>query len=276
MTRTILRACTCVALWLAIGLMTTIAVSWGLAAFMPQRNWRARYVDGWSLHEPRGAMLIEQHSALGSTRRTWEWQTALWFKPAIDAQRIWDSRIQFDSTQYPLGWPRWGNAEHARNWFLVHRFQASDSQASTRPLFQRPDFQVSPASPYQQVGCEHAVGWPVLALWYQIAVDPTTRALEVTRGIPLQRSGRTGVIPTLHTIRAIPYLPIWPGLVINSFFWGTAAFLLLTASRAVRRARRHRRGLCITCAYDLKGDIGPGCPECGWNRPPSPETQVPT
>lgn len=33
-----------------------------------------------------------------------------------------------------------------------------------------------------------------------------------------------------------------------------------------REDRRLSRGLCPTCAYDLRADFESGCPECGWNR----------
>ncbi|MFH1110781.1 MAG: hypothetical protein V1790_16525 [Planctomycetota bacterium] len=30
-----------------------------------------------------------------------------------------------------------------------------------------------------------------------------------------------------------------------------------------RKIRRRRRGLCVYCAYDLRGLVDPRCPECG-------------
>jgi hypothetical protein len=32
------------------------------------------------------------------------------------------------------------------------------------------------------------------------------------------------------------------------------------------RKEKARRGRCLTCGYDLRGDFAAGCPECGWNR----------
>jgi hypothetical protein len=70
-------------------------------------------------------------------------------------------------------------------------------------------------------------------------------------------------------IQPIPYRPWWPGLALNTAFYGAAWALLLGSPLLIRRGRsalRRHRGCCPSCAYDLKGWINGGCPECGWNR----------
>jgi hypothetical protein len=53
-------------------------------------------------------------------------------------------------------------------------------------------------------------------------------------------------------------MPLWPATL------GFAALPALSLIRApLRRARRRRRGLCVTCAYDLTGNTSGTCPECG-------------
>ena len=46
-------------------------------------------------------------------------------------------------------------------------------------------------------------------------------------------------------------------------------FLALVSTHGpftARRIVRRKRGHCIKCGYDLRGDLERGCPECGWRR----------
>ena len=70
----------------------------------------------------------------------------------------------------------------------------------------------------------------------------------------------------------LPLRPLWLGFGVNtvlftSVSWGVA--LLLVASR---RVIRRKRGHCIKCGYDLRGDFSAGCSECGWRRASETET----
>ena len=66
-----------------------------------------------------------------------------------------------------------------------------------------------------------------------------------------------GVITYLRVFDLL-FLAAPPGLVLICMYahyvwWG-------------RPARRRTLGQCPECAYDLRGDLASGCPECGWNR----------
>ncbi|UCC31619.1 MAG: hypothetical protein JSU86_04940 [Phycisphaerales bacterium] len=42
-----------------------------------------------------------------------------------------------------------------------------------------------------------------------------------------------------------------------------AAYPAASAIPTLRRRRRRRKGLCVSCAYDLTGNVSGVCPECG-------------
>ena len=54
------------------------------------------------------------------------------------------------------------------------------------------------------------------------------------------------------------WLPVW-SLTLSLLIYPVAALI----TGPVRRHRRRRRGLCVRCAYDLRGLPEPRCPECG-------------
>ena len=80
---------------------------------------------------------------------------------------------------------------------------------------------------------------------------------------PEQSNPSTGPV----WVRTLPLSPIWPGFAVNTAFYAAPLWLLFAVMpRAVRRHLRRRRGRCLKCGYDLRGDLAGGCPECGWNR----------
>ncbi|MEE9128823.1 MAG: hypothetical protein V3T84_02310 [Phycisphaerales bacterium] len=63
----------------------------------------------------------------------------------------------------------------------------------------------------------------------------------------------------------VPLRPQWPGFAINTVFYAAILWLPF-APFAARRMIRRKRGLCIKCGYDLRGEFSAGCSECGWRR----------
>ncbi len=62
---------------------------------------------------------------------------------------------------------------------------------------------------------------------------------------------------------ALPLLPLWPGFLINTFFYALLLFIAWRLPGVLRRAVR-RRGRCVGCGYSRDGlDGGAACPECG-------------
>jgi hypothetical protein len=64
--------------------------------------------------------------------------------------------------------------------------------------------------------------------------------------------------------QALPWQFVWSGLAVDSIFYGAAFLGITLVLRWLRSALRRRRGLCPTCAYDLRATPpGSPCPECG-------------
>ena len=109
---------------------------------------------------------------------------------------------------------------------------------------------------------ERAYGWPRLSHFHRRTTQRGYwRAnVEWRVTIPwLPRYGRT-------TTRALPLAPIWPGFGINTVVYAAILWLLALAPFTARRMIRRKRGRCIKCGYDLRGDFSAGCSECGWRR----------
>ncbi len=66
----------------------------------------------------------------------------------------------------------------------------------------------------------------------------------------------------LHHI-GIPTLVRWPAFVGNLATYAVVWWSVLLSQRWLVLVRRHRRGLCVRCAYDLAGLHCTRCPECG-------------
>lgn len=90
--------------------------------------------------------------------------------------------------------------------------------------------------------------------------------IELWRGLPLANPSQNAYRhpPDPLDRFALPLRPLWPGFLINTFFYAILAFALVRTPRVVRRAIRRRRGRCVGCGYDRDGlDPEAACPECG-------------
>lgn len=108
---------------------------------------------------------------------------------------------------------------------------------------------------------ESGVGFPFICLYkWQEETDGVLHG-----AIPLpDPNGHMQHWPGAESTRGLPYLPIWPGLIANTAFWGGAWWCVLFVPGMVRRRNRVRRGRCPSCGYDLSaGQAGGVCPECG-------------
>jgi len=117
---------------------------------------------------------------------------------------------------------------------------------------------------------EGAAGWPLRALTWHFGPQQAKKekaggyiAIGSLASLPVEGwTNNRYPIAVKHDV--IPYLPWWPGLLVNSAFWAILAFTIHRVFLFVRRARRRRRGRCPRCAYPVIGLGGNACPECGF------------
>jgi len=104
-------------------------------------------------------------------------------------------------------------------------------------------------------------GWPLLCLCQGSIYEGNNR-WATTDAV------RVGVFQEslTRTPRLLPLRPIFPGFIINAVFYAAIWFGIFFGVAALRRALRRKRGRCVKCSYDLRGQLDGGCPECGWNR----------
>ena len=104
------------------------------------------------------------------------------------------------------------------------------------------------------------------------------RAIELPEPLSIRRPlNRPGTWPI-----GIPFRPLWTGLALNVLTLTLAWWIVLVVPFAMRDAvlvaLRSRRGLCPSCAYDLRATpAGSPCPECGRtanNARPAPSLPI--
>ncbi len=62
---------------------------------------------------------------------------------------------------------------------------------------------------------------------------------------------------------SLPVIPDWPAFLGSVLLYGALSFAGVSAWRSARGWRRRRRGRCVACGYDLRGNVSGTCPECG-------------
>lgn len=114
-----------------------------------------------------------------------------------------------------------------------------------------------------------ARGWPLQALWCGSSRTRMSMNNDLRRigGITIPWSPHVqDWFVTPWTLTALPYLPVWRGLLIDSALYGSAWLGVITLMRRTRPWLRRRRGCCGRCGYSVLGlPRGAPCPECGWS-----------
>lgn len=108
-------------------------------------------------------------------------------------------------------------------------------------------------------------GFPMLSMeceFINTTDKPWNPIYQVEYGIMLETTPGSDE----RGLRAIPLRIIWLGFVLNTIIYAVLLWLLTLGPFTARRMIRSKRGRCIKCGYDLRGDFELGCPECGLGR----------
>ncbi len=224
-----------------LGLVTTFAVSAGLAVFLPHSDLKhlmqLNSVVGDFKQPP---IVVERYFRSGMERRAW--------------------LVQLFGASY----------SHTSDFFGFRgKFEWIESEGVSLPqtaLWGHLRKAVTDRPVNATWVIEDARGWPFLAFWCSIETGDgrdARKPLGTNGGLSLSRTD--GSIP-VPDFRCVPLRPIWRGVVLNSAFYAGLWLVPIGVVPLVRAGRRRRRGLCPTCAYDLLGDLAEGCPECGWGK----------
>lgn len=219
---------------LLLGLVITIALAWGMAAWSAYGWGRA---ESWGARqrapdEGGGELRAHLFRGLGS---------AIVETTARDLQRLAPGALAPETII-----PRWARV-------------AVLPWGASRPW---------PASGEQERRAARGTGWPVIALWHEYRWSPPgTRSFGeyvTPGGVRLEPSmGMPGAWPVDYP-RALPLRPAWAGLAADTVLWALASWATWRAARLAIRVSRRRRGRCGDCGYDRAGlPAGAPCPECG-------------
>jgi hypothetical protein len=120
-----------------------------------------------------------------------------------------------------------------------------------------------------------ARGWPMLAVRSSLQFtmpqrasgSPTLQQMVTVSGGFLHPGDRNTPWVRMLDARVLPFVPIWPGFLINTLLYGAVLWLLICGPPALRRSVRLRRGRCPRCGYPAGASSV--CTECGRALPAS-------
>jgi hypothetical protein len=112
---------------------------------------------------------------------------------------------------------------------------------------------------------DDARGWPFLAMRGSFDIDSSDGRgnIENVRSAILIDFGTRLPGADRSMTPLLPLGIIWGGFILNALFFAAIWFALLAGPGFAKRAFRRRRGACIDCGYDLRGAAHEQCPECG-------------
>jgi len=228
---------------LILGVVTTVGVAWGLAAAVDM-TWM----------EPQ-SVAFRLPPAGTQTRRV-EYQH--FFNTTGATRVVWVEVVVF-------GMPTFATYVETPYTSTSRRLDSPNARALQWCF--RDDM---PPDPLMHVS--DARGWPMLALSGGLDLAPSGGgSRDVTRTYwtiaVMKPDQMSWLYPNVDCMRRfIPARPIFPGFLVNTLFYAAMWFGIFFGVAALRRFVRKKRGRCVKCSYDLRGQFDMGCPECGWGR----------
>lgn len=261
------------ALFLALGLTTSIGVAWASATM-----WR-----GYDLSNPlTRTLFMEPTVELGEVN---QWRIAQWNHATLTRRWGWGWRSEwFENPRDAYSRSATlGREDRERSWsgIGVPAFSRAQRPPPKEPapiaLFVHalPSFE------------EREAGWPMrcLRVWWAAGDDRLDTPGERIQGGVLASYwvypwGSTSFDPSMlhwntEDEHAIPLTPMWVGLAVNAVFWALAWLAILQLLMLPLRlwlrwqwTRRERWGRCLACGYDSSaaGEPAATCTECGARR----------
>jgi hypothetical protein len=228
---------------LLLGFVTTWAVAWGLVVWTRSHfDKQARYSSSTQSVDANGVELEESRFANSGLVRCC-------YGVRFPAKQAQPGRLDVRFEDAPPAWTEMREAWE--EWRMLP--PAVDAKSRAIPGMKGLSRDGQTAS-YQWF--ELSCGWPYRCFhawgsfnWWEGAV----------------RCPRWLARPTPYVVQ-LPILPWWPGLIGNTLIFTAPWFLLALTLDFMYRDSLRRRGHCPSCAYNLRGDIDAGCPECGWGR----------
>jgi hypothetical protein len=217
-----------------LGAMTTVAVSWGLAALLPHRHLTIRH------------NVVQSTDSAGTLR----------YVAVFEFRRTGMIRLMWQPGIHGTGWPVAKGELRKESTIQLRPRVTQDRSWGNLPAALLPG--ALPSS-----GMEDARGWPLPALWCSLdpaAIDGASGTPPVIGGFRLSRPGTSTA-----QFRALPLMLIWRNFVLDSAAFAAAWCLAVGVFVLLRARWRRARDLCPRCAYSLTGNGVHRCPECGWN-----------
>ncbi len=246
---------------LLLGAVNALAIAWALAGYSSVNNEIRRierpdyFPAGYERRLGFGRERVIFSYGIRGTKRL-EIYRALYEHPqkGVPQAPRWSTLRNVD----PLD-PNWLRQEDACGWPLLCLRSIVRDTTKESLLDQRKFFE-----------------WSVtgdLSIVKQVYPDRRTSAKRggrLTRVSPVVVQGGLVVLPSpprkSKSARILPTIPIWIGLIGNTLFYSVIWAALISTAITLHRWNGRRRGICLTCGYDVRAAPG-RCPECGYIDP---------